>query len=42
MDRVAVTKPLAVHNIPTVPEVLHEGFDVIGDATRLVTEGYVK
>ena len=42
MNRVAVTKPLAIHNEPTIPVVLHEGFDDTGDITRLVTDGYVK
>jgi len=42
MDRVAVTRPLVIPTTPTTPVVLREGFDVTSDATRLVTEGYVK
>ena len=40
IDRVAVTRPLAISTTPTTPVVLHEGFDSTTDATRLVTEGY--
>ena len=42
MDRVAVTRPLAIPTTHTTPVVLREGFDVITDNTRLVNEGYVK
>jgi len=40
-ERAAITKPLAMSTTPTSPVVLHEGFDVSSDATRLVSEGYV-
>ena len=41
VDKVATTKPLAISATPTASIILHEGFDVTGDITRLVSEGYV-
>ena len=41
VDRVATTKPLAISAAPTASVLLHEGFDVSSDITRLVSEGYV-
>lgn len=41
MDRVATTRPLAISATPTASVLLHEGFDVASDITRLVSEGYI-
>ena len=40
MDRVAVTRPLAIHTAPIIPVVLRERFDSTTDTNRLVSEGY--
>ena len=41
VERVAITRPLAIQASATAPVVLNEGFDVAGDRTRLFSEGYM-
>lgn len=40
VEKRASTRPLAISAALTAPVVLHEGFDVTTDVTRLVSEGY--
>ena len=41
VERAATTRPLAIQASATAPVVLHEGFDVTSDRTRLFSEGYM-
>ena len=42
MDRVAVTRPLAIPVTPSTSVELYEGFDTSSDVTRLNNEGCVR